>query len=97
VGLKRYEIMLILPPDAEEGTVGGVSDRIAAVLSESGGEITKVDRWGKRRLAYEIGHFSEGTYLIVECTADKGALKELDRVLGLADEVVRFKVMARAA
>jgi len=67
------------------------------VLGERGGEVVKVDRWGKRRLAYEIGRQSEGSYLIVECRADPAAMKELDRVLALADEVLRFKVVARAA
>jgi small subunit ribosomal protein S6 len=97
VELRTYEILLILPPDADDAVVGIVTDRITRVLGERGGEVVKVDRWGKRRLAYEIGRQSEGSYLIVECRADPAAMKELDRVLALADEVLRFKVVARAA
>jgi small subunit ribosomal protein S6 len=97
VELRTYEILLILPPDADDAVVGIVTDRITRVLGERGGEVVKVDRWGKRRLAYEIGRQSEGSYLIVECRADPAAMKELDRVLALADEVLRFKVVVRAA
>jgi small subunit ribosomal protein S6 len=95
--LRKYEIMVILPSDADDAVIGAATDRIARVLAERGGEVVKSDRWGKRRLAYEIGRQSEGFYLVVECLADPTAMKELDRVLALADEVIRFKVVVRAA
>jgi small subunit ribosomal protein S6 len=89
--------MLILHPDAHDKVVGGVTDRISQVLSQGGGGVVKVDRWGKRRLAFEIDRQSEGFYVIAECQADPAAIKELDRVLALADDVMRFKVVVRAA
>jgi small subunit ribosomal protein S6 len=89
--------MLILPADADDQVIGGTTQRISQVLGERGGEVGKVDRWGKRRLTYEINRQSEGFYLVVECMADPAAIKELDRVLALADEVIRFKVVFRAA
>ncbi len=95
--MRRYEIMLILPPDADDAAIGGVTDRVASVLSGAGGEVTKVDRWGKRRFTHEIRKLTEGFYVIVECMADPGSMRELDRVLSLADEVVRFKVVVGAA
>lgn len=95
--MRTYEIMLILPSDADDDVVGVATDRITRVLSERGGEVVKVDRWGKRRLTYEINRQSEGSYVIVECRAEPTAMKELDRVLVLADEVLRFKVVVRAA
>jgi small subunit ribosomal protein S6 len=97
VELRKYEIMLILPPEADDKVVGAVTDRISQVLAERGGSVEKVDRWGKRRFTYEIRRQSEGFYLIVEAMADPAAVKELDRVLSLADEVIRFKVVVRAA
>ena len=97
VELRKYEIMLILPAEADDKVIGGVTDRISQVLSERGGAVEKVDRWGKRRLTYEIQRQSEGFYVIVQCQADPAAVKELDRVLSLADEVIRFKVLVRAA
>jgi small subunit ribosomal protein S6 len=95
--MRKYEVMLILPPDADEGVVAGVTDRIRQTLSERGGEIASTTPWGRRRLAYEIAHRAEGFYLIVACTADPAAIKELDRVLTLSDDVVRFKVVVRSA
>ena len=93
--MRKYEIMLILPAEVEEETVGGVIDRIARVLGERGGEVTKADRWGRRRFAHEIEKRSEGYYVIVECTSDPTVVRELERVLTLADDVVRFKVVVR--
>jgi small subunit ribosomal protein S6 len=89
--------MLILPPDADESVIGGAVDRIVKVVSQSGGEVGKIDRWGRRRLAYEIAHQSEGFYVVVEFKADPSTIAEVERMLGLADEVLRFKVIVRAA
>jgi small subunit ribosomal protein S6 len=95
--MRSYEVMLILPPEADDKVIGGVTDRIVGVLGERGGEIKNVDRWGKRRLAHEINRLTEGLYIVVECRADPESMRELDRVLSLADDVVRFKVVVRAA
>ena len=95
--MRPYELMLILPADADDGMIGTVTDRITQTLGEGGGEIAKVDRWGKRRLAYPIDHHTEGFYLLAELQAEPEAMKELDRVLALLDEVVRFKVVVRSA
>jgi small subunit ribosomal protein S6 len=95
--LRKYEVMLILPAEADDALIAGVTDRITQVLDAHGGEIVKVDRWGRRRLAYEINKLTEGFYLLVECSAEPETLKELDRVLLLVDDVIRFKVVVRAA
>jgi small subunit ribosomal protein S6 len=89
--------MFILPAEADDQAVSGVVDRIKGVIGEGGGEVTKVDPWGRRRFAYEIDKQTEGFYVVAEMSADPGSLKELDRVLTLADDVVRFKVVVRAA
>ena len=94
--MRHYEIMLILPADVEESTVGETVEKIGHVLGDQG-KVGKVDAWGRRRLAYEIDKQSEGFYLIVEFEADPAAIKELDRTLSLADQIVRFKVVAKAA
>jgi len=85
--------MLILPAEADDKVIGTVTDRIAQVLSRSGGQIAKADRWGRRRLAYPIDKLTEGYYLLGECAADPADIRELDRVLSLADEVIRFKTV----
>jgi len=61
------------------------------------GEVGELDRWGRRRLAFEINHQSEGYYLLVQFQADPATITELERVLHLADDVIRFKVAVKAA
>lgn len=87
--------MFILPAEADESVVGAAVDRITRIVSEGGGEVGKIDRWGRRRLAYEIENRTDGYYVVVEFTADPSVIGELERTLHLADEVVRFKVVVR--
>lgn len=87
--------MLILPPEADESVVSGALDRITRVVSEGGGAVGNVDRWGRRRLAFEIAKQTEGYYVVAELTADPAVITELERTLQLADEVLRFKVVVR--
>ena len=95
--MREYEIMLILPPDAEDSVVDGVVERVKGVLSDRGGEVKSADKWGRRRLAYEIAKQTEGYYLVLSFDTEPEAVLELDRVLSLADEVIRFKVVLRKA
>jgi small subunit ribosomal protein S6 len=87
--------MLILSPEADESVVSGALDRITRVVSEGGGSVGNVDRWGRRRLAFEVERQTEGYYVVAEFTADPGMIAELERSLHLADDVLRFKVIVR--
>lgn len=89
--------MVIVDPEAEDEQLGQVADRITGIVSGKGGEVSKVDRWGKRKLAHEIDRKSEGHYLLVTFRSDPSVLPELDRALSLADEVLRFKVLRMQA
>lgn len=87
--------MLILPSEADESVVQGALDRITRIVSEGGGRVGKIDRWGRRRFAFEIAKQHEGYYVIAEFTANPSVIKELERTLHLADEVIRFKVVVK--
>ena len=93
--MREYEVMLILPAEADESVVGGAVERITKILSERGGEVRNIDRWGRRRFAYPIARQSEGYYVVVRFTSEPDAISEIDRSLTLADEVLRFKVVVR--
>ena len=95
--MREYEAMLILPPDADDAVIDGAVERIKGVLSERGGEVSGVDKWGRRRLAYEIAKQTEGFYVVAAIRSEPEAIVELHRVLSLADEVLRFKVVLRKA
>ena len=85
--------MLILPAEADEAAVGTATDRIEKVATKHSGQVRGVDRWGRRRLAYEIDRRNEGYYVVVTFAAEPAAQSELDRTLHLADEVLRYKTV----
>jgi small subunit ribosomal protein S6 len=91
--LREYECMLILPADADEALVGTAVDRIAKIVSVQDGTIEDIDRWGRKRFAYEIARQHEGYYVVVRFEAEPTVQAELDRTLKLADEVIRHKVL----
>jgi len=89
----QYELMVILTPEIDERTVAPSLDKFLKVITNDGGTIDKVDIWGKRRLAYEIQKKTEGIYAVVNFTATSAATQELDRQLGLNEQIMRTKVL----
>lgn len=91
--MRDYELMTIHRPDLAENDVEAKIKELEAFLSSSDAEVTKRDIWGKRRFAYEIDHLSEGYYSVLSFKAEAGAIPGVDRMLSLADEVVRHKIV----
>jgi small subunit ribosomal protein S6 len=91
--MRHYELMVILDAGLEEDAIRATVDRVTQVIARGGGTVDKVDRWGKRRFAYEVHHRSEGYYVLMETTAEPVVLSEVDRMLRLADDVIRHKVI----
>ncbi|MEU4648295.1 30S ribosomal protein S6 [Nocardia fluminea] len=91
--MRQYEVMVILDPSLDERIVGQSLDTLLAVVKTEGGNVDKVDIWGRRRLAYEIAKQAEGIYAIVNLTATPATVSELDRQLGLNETVLRTKVL----
>jgi small subunit ribosomal protein S6 len=91
--MRPYEVVIIYDPGLEEDAIRAAVDRSTDLIRARGGTPGRVDRWGKRRLAYEIRHQREGYYVLLEANAEPGAMAELDRSLSLADDVLRHKVI----
>ena len=91
--MRPYEVMAIFEATTEPSQIQGVLDHALDVIRDNGGTPGAIDRWGKRTFAYEVNHKWEGYYVIVEFTGEPRTVSELDRTLGLADEVVRHKVV----
>jgi small subunit ribosomal protein S6 len=91
--VRPYEVMVIFDTGLEEDAVRAVLDRATELISARGGNPGRVDRWGKRRFAYELNHRWEGYYVLVEATGEPAVMAELDRMLTLADEVIRHKII----
>jgi small subunit ribosomal protein S6 len=90
--MRRYELMLILRPDVADDKAQAVIDRTTRQLLAAGGQIVKVAPWGRRRLAYQIGAFREGSYHIVLFEAPPEAIVEVERLLLITEEVIRHLV-----
>ena len=91
--MRPYEVMVILNVGLDEDVIRANVDRATDLLKSRGATLGRVDHWGRRRFAYEIKHHSEGYYVLIEANADPSAVAELDRMLRLADEVIRHKVI----
>lgn len=91
--MRDYEVMTIHRPDLAEDDVEAKVTALSEHLSNSGANITKRDLWGKRRFAYEIDHLSEGYYSVLSFQTDPGTVGEVDRMLTLADDVLRHKIV----
>jgi small subunit ribosomal protein S6 len=93
--MRHYEVMIILDPTLDERTVAPTLDTFLNVIRTSGGNVEKLDVWGKRRLSFEINKHAEGIYAVLDVNADPDAVKELDRQLSLQESVLRTKVLRR--
>ena len=91
--MRPYEVMVILEPALEESAVQQMINRSTEVLTKGAGTVNRVEKWGKRRLAYELNHRTEGYYVLFDVTADVAPMDELDRALRLADDVLRHKIV----
>ena len=90
---RQYELVYILPPDTTEQQVTELHQQIEAVVTRMNGNFEKTENWGRRRLAYEIGHYKEGVYVLEVINGGGELMKELDRRLKVMDQVVRHLVV----
>jgi small subunit ribosomal protein S6 len=90
--MRRYELMLVLRPDVADDKSQAVIDRVTRQITAAGGQINKVAPWGRRRLAYPIDRYREGSYHIVLFHAPGDALAELEHSLLITEEVLRHLV-----
>jgi small subunit ribosomal protein S6 len=90
--MRRYELMLILRPDVADDKAQAVIDRTTRQVSTGGGQIVTVAQWGRRRLAYQIDRYREGSYHIVLFEAPAEVISELERSLQITEEVLRHLV-----
>lgn len=94
VTTRAYELMIIVDGDHEDAMVDTVVSRVEAWLSnEEGSSLASTDKWGRRKFAYEINHKTEGHYVVLEMVTAQRDMDPLERMLRLADEVVRHKLI----
>jgi len=91
--MRHYEMMIILDSSLEERTVQPSLEQFLKVVTTAGGNVDKIDVWGRRRLAYEIQKKSEGIYTVIDLTAEPDTVRELDRQLNLNEAILRTKIL----
>jgi small subunit ribosomal protein S6 len=91
--LREYELMFVLAPDLQEEGVTATTERINTLITNRGGEITKVDTWGRRRMAYPIRRHVDGYYTIMRFRLESHLTEELDRNLRLTEQVMRHLIV----
>ncbi len=93
---KKYEALYIVRPDLSDADVQKIADRYKGVVETNGGTVETAAKWGdKRKLAYEIGGLKEGNYIIMHFEAGPKVPAELNRLLGITDDVVRHRIYIR--
>jgi small subunit ribosomal protein S6 len=100
--MRRYELMLVLRPDVPDERISAIVDRTTRQITADGGQIVKVAPWGRRRLAYPIERYREGSYHIVVFEAPSPTIAEIERTLLITEEILRHLIVrqerpARAA
>jgi len=90
---RQYELVYILPPDTTEQQSTELHEQVAAVVSRMNGQIEKTENWGRKRLAYEIGHHKEAVYVLEVINGAGELMKELDRRLKVMDQVIRHMIV----
>ena len=90
---RQYELIYILPPETAEAQATEMHDQVAEIVTRLHGQIEKTENWGRRKFAYEIGHFKEGVYVLEVINGSGELMKELDRRLKVIDQVVRHMIV----
>lgn len=87
--VRDYELMYIVRPDLDDEALRAATESVGTLVRGLGGDVGKTAMWGKRRLAYEIGHLRDGHYVVSQMRLDGTRVSELERALRIHDSVFR--------
>ena len=91
--MNQYEVMYVIDPALEDGARVELINRFSDLVKKNGGEIDRVDEWGKRRLAYAINYKTEGYYVLMYIKAPSELPKELERNFQINDKILRSLII----
>lgn len=95
--MRNYEVAFIAQPDLDEAALNALVDKAKGWITTAGGQVEKVDLWGRRRLAYAIRKQHEGQYVLLQVLMAPKAIREIERNLRLTEQVMRFQVVLAEA
>jgi small subunit ribosomal protein S6 len=90
---RQYELVYIVTPEASDQEVADLHTQVEQIVQRFSAVLDKTENWGRRKLAYEIGHHREGTYVVETITGSGELMKEIDRRLRVIDQVIRHLVV----
>jgi len=90
---RQYELVYIVTPEASEQEIADLHTQIEQIVQRFNGTFDKTENWGRKRLAYDIGHHREGTYVVETITGSGELMKEIDRRLRVIDQVIRHLIV----
>ncbi len=85
-----YEILFIADPNLGEPEVDALAAQVQGFVEQAGGKLQKLEKWGKKRLAYDVKRHREGSYVLVVAEGSGGLIKEVERRLKVTDGIIRF-------
>ena len=89
--MRKYETIFILDPDLEEEQALSTIEKVKGIITQTNGEILKVEDWGKRKLAYEVKKKAKGHYVLIHFSGSPASLSELERNFRVMDAVIKFQ------
>ena len=92
---RKYEAFYIVKPELTDSDVQKLADRYKGVVEQHGGVVESAAKWDKRKLAYEVNGFKEGNYIMMYFESGPKIPSELNRLLGINDEVIRHRIYLR--
>jgi ribosomal protein S6 len=95
--VRDYEIVYVIRPDLSDEARAAKVERVHSLVTENGGEIGKMEDWGKRVLAYEIRHLTEGSYRFTEFRMPPESVKLVEARLNLDEELLRYQIVVRGS
>ena len=88
--MRDYELTIIVNPELNEEIFEATIDSISRFITEKGGAVTDIERWGKKRLAYPIKHFNEGNYVLAKVQLEPSTGTELEASLQISEDILRY-------
>jgi len=91
--MRQYETIYIISPELDSDAVKELVEKFKGVVENNGGQVTEIDEWGKRRLAYPIKDRREGYYVLMNFTGEAAAARDLERVYKITNGLLRYLII----
>jgi small subunit ribosomal protein S6 len=92
---RNYELVYVVRPDIADDNLDPIVEKISQLVTSRGGTISGVERWGKRKFAYPIKHFTEGNYVFTRFKLSPAGAKEVEANLQITEEIIRFLIIVK--